>query len=454
MATYTEDLSGKGPLKRAAIDAYMWSEGWSTLGDTYMKSDPEAWYSFTVTKPDANGEGGGTFTRNSGGSEDDQGDDFKDAFDQVRGRIDDALDRWKYLPDPTEINTLVESMRAANKTLAISAGVIDGTAQGGGTTMASALVGMHQNASAMSGKTIGTFKLHFLNKLATCVGGLHAITTVLGATLSAEEGLWRESRQSVADAIEEYTKAFEAAAAPNGGNDWDLVFKVVGWAVAGGSIFATGGATTALGILSLGLDILEGSVGEGIEPKSPGGDYESVMSSLESALTELNDGIEEEERQLEESLEKNHEVIYTDKDSFDLSRPNVLDIEDADKADIVVISRPLVNEITNQYLPAVGGEAKTAQGHVEDSLNLPAFSRDSSVGVGAYGPMWTWLYIQYTLKDLLADVGWECNAAGKTLKLAIDDLEQADRDSQRALDAQRKRVAAGSGVDPWDLPPD
>lgn len=459
MATYSDTLAVERKLlKRNAIDAYMRSEGYRLMGDSrysnYSYGSVETGISESVTRPGPDGEGGGVWTRENGITEGrDLGDDYKDAFDNVRARIDVALDPWEYLPDPTEIESLVESMRQANRTLKISPAVAEGATTGGGNLMASALVGLNQNADSMSGATIGTFKLNFMNQLGTCVGGLHAITVVLGAALAAEHGLWVESRKSVAAIIEAATEAFEDAAKEDG-TDWELTFKVVGWALAGASIFATGGATTALAVSTLGLQVLEGTVGDGLKADKPGDDFEGVMTKFEDAFAKLNDGIVEEETALADNLTTNHENIYNDKGSYDLGTPNVLSLSDDSQAEIVVIEPALVDEITDQYLPAVGTEAGTAQTKVDESLNIPAFGRDPRVGTGSRGPMWTWADIQFTLKDLLADLSWETTNAATSLRLAVDDIGQTDTSAQDDFEQHAADVSGGSGVDPWDLPPE
>lgn len=454
MASYDDLESMIGPLKRAAIDAYVRTDGldagyWDINGDRYTNDGSSAgtWH---VTRPNENGEGGGDWSWDGFWDVGNDGQDakWKGAFDTIRTTIDDALKPWLYIPDPTEIAPLTESMRQANRTLKLSPGVVDGTAAGGGTTLAAALTGIRDNAGAMSGSTIESFKLTFLFQLASAIGGQHAISSVLGIVLAAEEGMWGDARQAVADLVKSSTDAFNAAA-QDSSIDWDVALKVVGWAIKGVGFFATGGASTAVSVAGLGLEILTAGTEQARQAEKKGNDYQGLMDSFTGALTQLATDVRTEETTLQDNLKKNLTNVYADKSSFDLT-PNAQDFTDANNGSVVVIQRDLVNGIIDTHMPAVSNELTTAETSTYDSMNIPAFGRSAELGVGNRGPMWEWAELMWILKDLLGDLSWETLHGAKLLDLAVTDLEDADAASQAALDGKRTELVGGSGRDPWD----
>lgn len=454
---YLADLIG--PLKRAAIDAFMCRGnlgglGWEITADRYTNisvGSGQTGMTEEVTRPGADGEGGGD-SKTVIAMCPDRHDPGKYAndFDAIRSRIDEAIQRWSSLPDPGEIVPLVESMRQANRVLSLGPSSTGGALTGGGAIGGNINL-INENSDAMAGGMITAFKTNFLSQLGTAVSGQHAITVILGSVLAAEEKIWEGAQQTVLDLINKSTEAFNSAAAEGASVNWDVVLKVVGYALSGASIFATGGAVTALKVADVGLDILSGSIpqpDDGEKTDSPGDDYDSVMSAFETVLRDLDSRIETEEQILQDNLVTNLRQIRADLPSYDLSSPPIIDISDGSDLGSVVpgsvdelrIEPIRVREITETYLPNIAKELKTAAGHVSEAGSLTSLRRDSSIGLGTYGPDGRYYDLRFLLSDILDNLQARITYSAEALQLGAEDIGMADSQVRDALEKFSGRV--------------
>lgn len=431
-----------GELKRAAIDAYMKSQGWHMHDNNYSISSRSA--SFDVTRPGKDGNGGGDWDWNGFWDIGDSGQDAKwmAAFDDIRGNIDSTMKRWLDLPDPADLDDDVEQLRQANRLLSFAAA--GGT---GGGKIGGYLTGIQENLSAMSGATIASFKADFLLQLEKAIGGHHGLTVILGGAMSGTKEIWTRARQTVADIVDQTRGALDAYAHDNG-PDWEVVIKVAGYAVEGVGLFATGGVSTALKGAGQGLKILtDASSKKDTKATKPSLDYDGLMKGLGTAFDELAKAIKVEEQAQRDNLVLNTNNVRADKGSYDLSRPAILDISDDSQADIIVINRPLVDEITGTYLPNIATEL-TEAGSQAFQATYQAY-RDDSIGIGSSGINTEFTDLQWILIDLIRDLSWEASNGARSLALAIEDIGRTDTAAEDALEKHARLVKEGSGHTPW-----
>lgn len=461
MASYDELDTLIGKLKRAAIDSYMASNGWYVSETRYEQTGAELDLIATVTRPGEDGEGGGDW---DGANLHDwfgltDNHDYEKAFPQIRARIDAALSGgWTWLPDPAGIAPLVESMRRANSQLAFSAVSTDGRVTGGGN-LGGYLNLIVEDCGAMGGGMITTFKQDFLGQLSKAIAGHHAITVILGGALAAQQGMWEAARETVTDIVTSATDAFNKSA-NNGGGDWHVLLKVAGYAVAGVSIFATGGAATTLAVAGLGLTILDDSAGgDKPEAKAPGGDdYDSIMSAFEGAFPDLNTHIDAEEKTLDANFRTNLDRIRADHASYDLQRPPLIGIDDDRDLhrnshggyEEIKIDRVLAKEIADDLLPSVSDELNGANSDISDCASLSPLFRDSSIGMGQYGVGESYYEMQRLLSELVSDLSGEARQGGLTFSLAVDDIGRADTSAKDALEKRAEFARTIQWGDPWD----
>lgn len=440
-------------LKISAINAWMRSEGWfggATAGGwTRFKIIGTYGYTEEVTGTDGSGGGGGDYT--FGDVKQDHIHDYTDGFNTIRSDIDTALSPWLTLPDPDVIQKWIAPMRLATSEIAISAVDQDGGPTGGGEIVGAIELAMTA-AKEWAGQTAATFKLTFLSRLSTAVGGQYALCLCMGGHLEAQKGIWKQTRQGVADIVVETTKAYDAVTYDHD-VDWGLAFKVLGWAAAGAAIFATGGAVIPVAVAGLGITMASEAYEEiKTEPEAPGKSFESVRDAMPGLFTKLNDEIKKEEGAIRTNLNHNLNVVLNNKSSFDLSRPALLDVDDDSdlSGDNVFYRDQEVRDMCSTYLPAVARHLFRASQNVTDSYVgsiFTDFDRGAGIGIDSNGPMEEWDNIWLITRDLLEDLGEETKASATTLDLAMKDIGQQDTGAQDALE---KHAAASKDVGKGD----
>lgn len=444
-ATYANLSTLKGELKRAAIDAYMVSQGWKLYdaGAThYWRGDNGDDPGESVSRPGANGEGGGDWAANKikeffvGDSRDEE---WSGNMATVRSRVDGYLKPWEDLPDPATFDNYVEDLRKATVKLAVATTTTGGVASGAGH-MGAQLKIIDENSSAMSGGTISTFKSKFLLELGKAIGGHHGLTVILGQAMTAEQNLLKEARQDVAQAIANATKALEAYALGSP-TDFSFALKVAGAVVAGVAVFATGGtgAVVALAGAGAGLTLLttlsEESQKKATEPTAK--DYEGLMNGFKTALDDLNKAIKNEEGGVRDNLKDNLGRVQTDEASYNLTNPlqNISDDSQLHSSSRAIIhNESLVFEITDTAMPTIADELVAAKELVWAGWSATPYYRDGSIGLADTGPYTYWADLAGPLWRLIGDLEWEVRNGATSLKLAIEDMGQTDTDAKDALE--------------------
>ncbi|WP_141014760.1 hypothetical protein [Nocardioides sambongensis] len=284
---------------------------------------------------------------------------------------------------------------------------------------------------------------------------------ILGGVHAAEEEIWRHAREAVLDIVRDTTRSFDNAA-NDAGPDWDVVLKIAGWANSAVKLFAKGPGEAATGAVELGLDVLDAALPNGwgpFENRPEEGSYSSIRSAFEAAISRAAADIGTEEQILVDNLRVNLGHVTDDKGSYDLSRPEILDVDegsDLGARSEISIDRVLAKEITGTYLPNVAQELYDAKNLLHPNLDLMPLYRDGSVGAGQYGPSSDYHPLHYLLWDLLGNLGTETQYSAKSLDLAIADLFGQDTDAASELREHADRVeqygigTPGSTYDPWD----
>lgn len=455
MASYANLDSLIVTLKIARINAWMRSEGWTDGGATeggwtHPYGGPYGLLQ-RVSGTDGNGEGGGDYSDDHGF----ESDSYVEAFNTIRSAVDEHLAPWRTLPDPEVIQKWIDPMRLATSEIAISAIDKNGAPTGGGEVVG-AIDLATTAAKEWAGQTAAAFKLQFLSRLSTAVGGQYALCLCLGGHLEAQKGIWTEARQAVADIVVNTTKAYDAVTYDSG-LDWSLAFKVLGYAAAGASIFATGGATIPVAVAGLGITVASDAYeANTTEPESPSISYESVRDAMPDYFRALNDDIVKEEEYIQTNLNQNLNVVLDNKSAFDLARPALLDIDDDSdlSRDNVFYRDQEVRDMCSTYLPAVARHLFRASRNVSDSydgLIYSDFRRGPGIGIDVNGPMEEWINIWQITRDLLDDLGKETKASATTLDLAMSDIGRQDTAGRDALEKHARSVTTVGKGDPFDL---
>ncbi|MFG6402107.1 hypothetical protein [Microbacterium sp. P04] len=445
MASYDEFSTLVGQIKRSAIDLFMKDEGYDLLGGEYVNGNRGS--DLKVSRPGADGEGGGDWSVDDFLIEWLQNESkdayFQESFANIRASVDAIVEPWTDLPDPADVEPIVETCRQVTRRLAAGGSTSDGAASGGGP-LAGTLALIEQNLNAMSGQAIAAFKDKFLAQLGLAVSGYHAISIARGVNVASQQGLWQAARDDVAAILQTATQKIDAAV-DAGSVDWNQVLTVVGWAAKGLSIFASGGATLPLQVAGLGIEILKDPPTGGNEVDKSFGDYAGAMDTLQGMLQGLSDRIAAEEQAIIDNITKNLANIRADTSSYDLSPPSV-----SGQDEVIAINPPLIEEITGTYMPSVKSELDSIASLALGCTTSAAVSRDPFIGVGVYGPSYTLYDLTVMLYELIKNLSWEVELGAQILHLVVGDFELAEQQRLDELDRLNEAIAAGSTYDPWD----
>lgn len=455
MATYEQLESLVQKLKRSSIDAFMHeSRRWEVQEDryqmTFLESGTYSSYCYYVTRPAADGTGGGVMTTGDANPdakstlESGLATVFVAKFDQIRAEIEAQVAPWRNLPDPDKIALEVEKCRQVTRALSGAASVSGGKASGGGL-LAGYLGVLQQNAGQMTGTTIEQFKLKFLSQLPKAIGGSHAISIVHGVAMASQEGMWRDTRQAVADALEQGQKTMEGIAMADLGAGFDLTLKIASWSLKAIGLFATGGVSTALEVGGLGIEILQGTLGEDPRYDKPNiPTYDQAMEAFRGAIVNIEQGVRACEGTVRSNLLTNLANIRADKGSYDLT-----DTPIAEDPGMFVLHREFLTAMWKEDMPTISNELKTIATAVDHCVMRQYVRRDASIGIGADGPSDAFDELSWMLYEVLGNQAWDVDEGAANLHAVQDDFYGRDSETLANLSKVIVEILLGTPVDPW-----
>lgn len=456
MSDYTESdyhniHSHVGKLKRSAIDAYMrWNYPDFELREgEYVYEPADATPPFDkpiehVTRPAANGTGGGKWSREGSGiGAVYEHVDFHAKFNDVRSQIDSIVDPWLELPKLSRIDGEIDECRRITEALSGTADVKNGVISGTGS-IGPRLVGINSCIDKMSGNTIMQVKDKFLLKLPSAISGLHAISIVMGSALGSEYSLFSESRRAVAETVIETQKAFDRSAKGNS-TFFKITLDIAKQVIEGFTKYVGVKVNPSLILAGTALDIItkvdSDSDSSNISVKS----YETIINSLKSNLKEIDNEITRGEKVVKENIINNLKAIRNNKQAYDLTVETI-----RSKEGVVILNYDLVNEITGAYMPGIADDlADISRKTINVSMSAAVF-RDDSIGIGATGPNAQFSELGWLLYELLKDLSWDVRVGGANLKAAVELIQNEDAARRDAFNASIENIKRGSDVDPWD----
>lgn len=434
---YSDFDTRVGELKQAAVDAYMRGRGWVSEDDLYILNPGTT--VLAITRPGPSGSGGGEA---AGPATESVTEEFTAAFNQIYDEIDALVFAWSDLPDPEGVTPVIASCRQTTQRLS---GAAAASAKGilGAGEIASYLKLIDQNTATLSGLTIATFKAKFLAHLGIVIGGLHTVSLARGANISAQQGIWLTARKNVMTVL---TKARDSMRAIGNGKTESVsaVLDVAGWAGRGLALFASSGVSVAVEVANLGISILSDTNARAARATYKAATYDEAMRGLGTALDQLNGQIKDEERAIAANAEQNLASVRNSKSSYDLTQPPV-----ATSDGIIVLDRPLVDEIVKVYLPEIAAELEDIAAKDRDCDASSRVVRSSELGLSATGPSNSIRELNWQLYKLLKDLAWEVDNGARVLSLAIADLMDEDENAAAELVRLANQIAQGAPNDPW-----
>lgn len=457
MTAYSNVPMLVGRLKKAAIDAYMRSScdsaftDYEVHDDYYMVSTlvPQGQAaapsdSQRITRPGDDGEGGG---RTNG----DSTMKYVHKFNEIRSAIDEVVGPWLDLPDPQRINTEKAKAFGVVGILAADINMQAGAPVGTGE-LHKALDRVNQKINDMSGATVMSFGLDFIDPLQGAVQGIQEGVAYWGASLAAEQKMFERARYIVLTAIEKSTKVFRGVA-DNEYQKLNIILQVVNEVVEAFDAFVE-----PIGLLKhgstavkLGLKGMKKVTEEDVKKGAPQ-NYESAMKAFRSAFKAIANRVELAEGKIQQTLVDNYEVMEVNHERVDMSM-KTLSSSEIGKADKLKIDMNHIDDIVNRAMPKVSESLEDAAKRISGVFLSDCVRRDPRVGVGESGPSKQFDQLKVLLYKLLADLAWESRTGTKDFELAVHYIQTQDGQSKAALDSFNEQVSKGSGIRPWDKRP-
>ncbi len=457
MTAYSNVPMLVGRLKKAAIDAYMRSScdsaftDYEVHDDYYMVSTlvPQGQAaapsdSQRITRPGDDGEGGG---RTNG----DSTMEYVHKFNEIRSAIDEVVGPWLDLPDPQRINTEKAKAFGVVGILAADINMQAGAPVGTGE-LHKALDRVNQKINDMSGATVMSFGLDFIDPLQGAVQGMEEGVAYWGASLAAEQKMFEKTRYIVLIAIEKSTKVFRGVA-DNEYQKLNIILQVVNEVVEAFDAFVepTGLLKHGSTAVKLGLKGMKKVTEEDVKKGAPQ-NYESAMKAFRSAFKAIANRVELAEGKIQQTLVDNYEVMEVNHERVDMSM-KTLSSSEIGKADKLKIDMNHIDDIVNRAMPKVSESLEDAAKRISGVFLSDCVRRDPRVGVGESGPSKQFDQLKVLLYKLLADLAWESRTGTKDFELAVHYIQTQDGQSKAALDSFNEQVSKGSGLRPWDKRP-
>lgn len=456
-----------GKLKRALIDAYMvteWRPNAEIAASTYTyeksvllaMSGPSGSYRATISRPGANGEGGGVFTveRTDTHYQDLEMPDeagmtarIQTAFGDIRASVEDLFKPWRSLPNPVDIE-------AVGQDAALLAGRLDVQADGSGTgvngssSMTGWIADIHRYSAGMSGGAWDAFRLNFLLQLPRIIGAHHELATVLGAAAMGEAAMWRESRDAVLTTVEKATASAEALAEKQGVSDWGFSANVVGWVWAAIAAFLGAPASAGVALVTLAVTVFEDIHDVAAKPMGgSGASVTSIVQSLTDQLGALNAGIRTVELELSEGLVRVQARLAAHPELVDLT-PQPIATTDGMRLQTTFDD---MNMVYSSLMPYVSDELHSIGSAVDELRLRAAVTRYDAIGSGNLGPADEWQAVKVVLYELVKNLAHEVEVHTESVELAVNDMRAHEEATAAALAQYAAEVSDDEGgtSNPW-----
>lgn len=460
-----------GPLKQAAIDAYMCSECMCFIeGDSYcFAQDPYQ----MVTRPDGQGNGGGEYSGGSAwrdfaeevfdGNRATKG--YKDSFKNIRTMIDNLFDSWKTLPNPEAIGAYVDYYRVkVIASLAQSTGEITVPSAldssptltlpsiGGGGSMGVQVGNLEMHMPNLRGTAMSTFKETYYSNLKNVISNLCVVTNVHCSSFLAEMKYFSDLRPKVIEVVKNATNSFASLRVGSGKYATGLFQITFDFLDKGLSALALPGYSAAEGTIKAGSLVLQVKnkvkemKGRSTTPTS----YSQMRDELKATVDDLNTGLRNGEQLIWDNSTANMTEMAKDKGMSGASAS--LHLEPAaitSSPSEMEMDESTVNEVSKALL-AIRDLVNLAASGIPSCTMQTIVMRDGSIGKGANGPGVAFDQMGQIIYELLLDLGWKIEEGVVGLKLALNDVQAQDETSRKALELHQSELSAGSGVDPWD----
>ncbi|QIG45513.1 hypothetical protein G5V58_24655 [Nocardioides anomalus] len=364
--------------------------------------------------------------------------------------IDAVFGRWTYVPEPTDIEGKVDTLRAVAKQLNAGGAFTDGkgedqTVDGGNLVLNDYIDYVDGELNQYNGLMIDAFDANYASRVRPTLTGQHVVACVMGTLIAGEQKIWEDAQEDVLTLAREALKAFKAA--PEHHADWEAVFKVAGAALAAAGLFVTGGAgATAIGAASTVLGII--GTFQQPPPDKPKGSVlgstsDAIIDSLWKSRDELDKAVTQQEQSLSDCGSKAAKYFAEHPEYIDIAEPSEF-LENnrgeyfKDGENIKVLM-PHLREIAARF-DLISELQSAAAGQADGAMGDSVWTRDDRIGMSATGHYAAYQTLHGVLDGALSGSAREMHSVAGRLVQVSHDFQATEDQIEAELKQQTKQV--------------
>jgi hypothetical protein len=445
-------------LKRAAIDAYMKSAGWTIWDDDYFWQPPMqdssgggGYTYFTVSRPGASGAGGGdekahNLVADLFGWYGSDHEEYVPRFDEIRGVIDAAIAPFVGLPDPADFDSAVSACERAAAELWV--GDTLGDNGPGELHLSAPIAELVTSANMLEGAAASTFRQVFVQPLPATVQAIQCVAAARWGSVVATQELWRLARNDVMDAVSLGITAFEAVKVADSA-DWAITLTIAEYVAAAAAILVPGAgvAASAVKFAALGIKLLQTTTLSDATSDTKVADYGATMTEFTGTLARLRADATTAEGEIRDNLLENLAAVRERPNAFELTRNRATT---PDASGTIRFDEDVADAILTVNLPGIENVLSTIATRYGTVSIGPASFRSGSIGCGSTGPAGEVTLMSHLLWDLVKNLQTETARVRQAFAEVVADLTRSNAEAVEEINRLLAGLDDVTPYNPWD----
>lgn len=290
--------------------------------------------------------------------------------------------------------------------------------------------------STLSGDAMEALKTSYLDRLPVVIGGQFALASVAGIGIAGEQELWKTAEADIKAIATKAKTAFEACSGGKGVSAFDL-FTAAGVVLGIAGIFATGGTSVAVGLLSTAATVGTTYITDEPAPPEPvpfaADDPREVYSNIQKAVSTLGDQVMvDQENALRDAMAKALALSSSGSsvNNFEFGRPSDFLHEDRPgqlfgKHENIELSKDSLLDIAGR-LQFVADHLQSTLGQLDGVYGDGPWTRHGTMGIGPEGHYFAWSQLVDQLGMLLDQARKALHAVAERMVLVAHDFESTE----------------------------
>jgi hypothetical protein len=425
-------------LALAAIDYYMYLEGFENKGDLYEKillkrhlvSGHKAVIR-TVTRPDANADGGGVCSESAKIVDSQVNRDFAGEFSDIKRGVVNVVTPWLSLPDAREMNEVSCAISKAYDLIKDQSDIADLAAYIKDEIVKTVTDGQVSRVAKAYAYGIGS-TIHNISDL----------VKVLYDVVSKNEEMMGGVLESRSDIFEKFVAKLNV----NDGVDIKVLISVLQWAVGQIPNLVTGNYVGFVtGLASGGLSLANANLSKTESVDTVGYGTGEAARVLNTYFTTQNNNLRALEQGLSAFLDREYVRISAAQSGYSLGLEKSVEEASSVSPTFAIADKGALNTLVRDDLPTLSNKLKEVVQELNAINYSKAFSRSGYIGIGQNGINSAYVSMKDLICDLLLDVADDTDDMAHCLEQFLSDVNLTEEQSAAALRA----AGQDNGRDTW-----